>query len=195
MTVSPDEAAGRVVLDGADIARALTRISHEILERNKGADDLLLLGLHTRGVPLARRIAQRIEEVEGASVPTGSLDVTMYRDDLRAHPTRTPHRTELPPGGIDGKTVVLVDDVLYSGRTIRAALDALSDLGRPAAVRLAVLVDRGHRELPIRADHVGKNLPTARAERVRLHLVETDGEDAVSITDTTHPAIGEEAAR
>lgn len=195
MTVSPDEAAGRVVLDGADIARALTRISHEILERNKGADDLLLLGLHTRGVPLARRIAQRIEEVEGASVPTGSLDVTMYRDDLRAHPTRTPHRTELPPGGIDGKTVVLVDDVLYSGRTIRAALDALSDLGRPAAVRLAVLVDRGHRELPIRADHVGKNLPTARAERVRLHLVETDGEDAVSITDTTHPAIDEEAAR
>jgi pyrimidine operon attenuation protein / uracil phosphoribosyltransferase len=183
---TPDDAVatGRVVLDASDISRALTRISHEILERNKGAEDLLLLGLHTRGVPLARRVAAKIEEVEGATVATGSLDVTMYRDDLRSHPTRAPHRTELPGGSggaIDGKIVVLVDDVLYSGRTIRAALDALSDLGRPAAVRLAVLVDRGHRELPIRADHVGKNLPTARSERVRVHLVETDGEDAVSI--------------
>ena len=195
MTVTPDETAGRVVLDAADIARALTRISHEILERNKGADDLILLGLHTRGVPLARRIAERIEAVEGTQVATGSLDVTMYRDDLRAHPTRTPHRTELPATGIDGKTVVLVDDVLYSGRTIRAALDALSDLGRPAVVRLAVLVDRGHRELPIRADHVGKNLPTARAERVRLQLVEVDGVDAVSITDVPHPATDEEAGQ
>jgi pyrimidine operon attenuation protein/uracil phosphoribosyltransferase len=173
---------GRVVLDAGDIARALTRISHEILERNKGADDLLLLGLQTRGVPLARRIAAKIGEVEGTAVATGSLDVTMYRDDLRNQPTRTPHKTDVP-GSIDGKTVVLVDDVLYSGRTIRAALDALSDLGRPAVVRLAVLVDRGHRELPIRADHVGKNLPTARTERVRLRLVETDGEDAVSIID------------
>jgi len=183
-TTSGTEATtGRVVLDASDIARALTRISHEILERNKGAEDLLLLGLHTRGVPLAKRIAQRIEEVEGHPVATGDLDVTMYRDDLRSHPTRSPHRTALPPTGIDGKTVVLVDDVLYSGRTIRAALDALSDLGRPAVVRLAVLVDRGHRELPIRADHVGKNLPTARSERVGLHLVEIDGEDAVTIVD------------
>lgn len=180
MTANPDE--GRVVLDADDIARALTRISHEILERNKGAEDLILLGLQTRGVPLAKRIAAKISEVEGIDIATGSLDVTMYRDDLRSNPTRTPHRTELPATGIDGKTVVLVDDVLYSGRTIRAALDALSDLGRPAVVRLAVLVDRGHRELPIRADHVGKNLPTARAERVRLRLVEVDGLDAVSIS-------------
>ncbi len=171
----------RVVLDAGDISRALTRISHEILERNKGAEDLLLLGLQTRGVPLAKRIAARIEAVEGAPVATGSLDVTMYRDDLKSQPTRTPHKTALPAGGLDGKTVVLVDDVLFSGRTIRAALDALSDLGRPAVVRLAVLVDRGHRELPIRADHVGKNLPTARTEHVRLHLVETDGVDEVSI--------------
>ncbi|MDH2416413.1 bifunctional pyr operon transcriptional regulator/uracil phosphoribosyltransferase PyrR [Nocardioides sp. CER19] len=180
---SPDTPAGdgRVVLDADDVSRALTRISHEILERNKGAEDLLLLGLHTRGVPLARRIAERIESVEGTSVAVGSLDVTMYRDDLRSHPTRAPHKTSLPAGGIDGKTVVLVDDVLYSGRTIRAALDALSDLGRPAAVRLAVLVDRGHRELPIRADHVGKNLPTARSEKVRVRLAETDGGDSVSI--------------
>jgi len=183
LSAGPDQ--GRVVLDADDIARALTRISHEILERNKGAEDLILLGLQTRGVPLAKRIAEKISEVEGAAIATGSLDVTMYRDDLRSHPTRTPHRTALPPHGIDGKTVVLVDDVLYSGRTIRAALDALSDLGRPAAVRLAVLVDRGHRELPIRADHVGKNLPTARAERVRLRLVETDGLDEVRITDTS----------
>ena len=129
-------------------------------------------------------IASTIAEVEGTAVPTGSLDVTMYRDDLRSHPTRTPHRTAVPATGIDGQIVVLVDDVLYSGRTIRAALDALSDLGRPAAVRLAILVDRGHRELPIRADHVGKNLPTARSERVRLHLVETDGEDEVRILGT-----------
>ncbi len=172
---------GRVVLDAGDISRALIRISHEILERNKGAEDLLLLGLHTRGVPLAHRIAANIADVEGATVATGELDVTMYRDDLRSHPTRAPHRTAVPSAGIDGKTVVLVDDVLYSGRTIRAALDALSDLGRPAVVRLAVLVDRGHRELPIRADHVGKNLPTARSERVSLRLVETDGEDEVRI--------------
>ena len=171
---------GRVVLDAGDISRALIRIAHEILERNKGAEDLLLLGLHTRGVPLAHRIAANIATVEGTAVATGELDVTMYRDDLRSNPTRTPHRTQVP-GGVDGKTVVLVDDVLYSGRTIRAALDALSDLGRPAVVRLAVLVDRGHRELPIRADHVGKNLPTARSERVSLRLVETDGEDEVRI--------------
>jgi pyrimidine operon attenuation protein/uracil phosphoribosyltransferase len=174
---------GRVVLDADDVSRALTRISHELLEKNRGAAGLLLLGLHTRGVPLARRIAERIEAVEGTPVAVGSLDVTMYRDDLRSHPTRAPHKTSLPPGGIDGKTVVLVDDVLYSGRTIRAALDALSDLGRPSAVRLAVLVDRGHRELPIRADHVGKNLPTARSEKVRVRVAEIDGADEVRITD------------
>ena len=171
----------RTVLDPSDIARALTRIAHEILERNKGAADLVLLGLHTRGVPLASRIAERIAHVEGAPVSVGELDVTMYRDDLRHQPTRRAHKTVIPTDGIDGKVVVLVDDVLFSGRTIRAALDALADLGRPSAVRLAVLVDRGHRELPIRADHVGKNLPSALAERVSVRLEEVDGTDEVSI--------------
>jgi pyrimidine operon attenuation protein/uracil phosphoribosyltransferase len=174
-----------VLLEGADISRAVTRIAHELLETNKGADDLVLLGIPTRGVPLAKRLAARLAEVEGRTVPTGSLDVTMYRDDLRRHPTRELLPTELPPGGIDDKVVVLVDDVLYSGRTIRAALDALNDLGRPRAVRLAVLVDRGHRELPIRADHVGKNLPTSSAERVSVLLEELDGRDAVRITGGT----------
>ena len=174
---------GRVVLDARDISRALTRISHEILERNRDAEDLVLLGLHTRGVPLARRIAARIEAAEAHPVACGALDVTMYRDDLRTHPTRAPHHTVIPPGGINGKTVVLVDDVLFSGRTVRAALDALADYGRPAVVRLAVLVDRGHRQLPIRADHVGKNLPTARSERVGLRLEEIDGMDEVRIVE------------
>ena len=171
----------RIVLDSGDIARALTRISHEILERNKGAADLVLLGLHTRGVPLAHRIGERIASVEGIAVAVGELDVTMYRDDLRKQPTRRAHKTQIPPGGIDDKVVVLVDDVLFSGRTIRAALDALADLGRPSAVRLAVLVDRGHRELPIRADHVGKNLPSARSERVSVRLAEVDELDEVTI--------------
>ncbi|MDE0775911.1 bifunctional pyr operon transcriptional regulator/uracil phosphoribosyltransferase PyrR [Nocardioides sp.] len=171
----------RVVLDARDITRALTRISHEILERNKGAGDLVLLGIPSRGVPLARRIAARIKEVEGVDVPTGSLDVTMYRDDLRKHPARGPQPTAVPPGGIDDKTVVLVDDVLYSGRTVRAALDAMNDIGRPSVVRLAVLVDRGHRELPIRADHVGKNLPSARTERVMVRLGDLDDVEGVWI--------------
>ncbi|MGZ4604179.1 MAG: bifunctional pyr operon transcriptional regulator/uracil phosphoribosyltransferase PyrR [Kineosporiaceae bacterium] len=173
---------GRAVLDAGDIRRALTRIAHEVLERNKGAHDLVVLGIPTRGVPLARRLARRLEEIEGHSVPLGALDITMYRDDLRSQPVRTPAPTTLPDGGVDDKIVVLVDDVLFSGRTIRAALDALSDLGRPRAVRLAVLVDRGHRELPIRADHVGKNLPTSLEERVRVELSEVDGVDEVWIT-------------
>ena len=181
MTVSPDEAAGRVVLDGADIARALTRISHEILERNKGARDLVLLGIPSRGVHLAHRIAAKISEVEGTEVPVGSLDITMYRDDLRMRPARALAPTEIPTSGIDDKVVVLVDDVLYSGRTIRSALDAMNDIGRPQAVRLAVLVDRGHRDLPIRADFVGKNLPTSQAEKVAVRLTEYDGEDSVTI--------------
>ena len=148
-----------------------------------GADDLVLLGIPSRGVGLARRLGALVEQIEGTTVPTGALDVTMYRDDLRGRPTRAPHPTTIPESGIDGRTVVLVDDVLYSGRTVRAALDALSDYGRPRAVRLAVLVDRGHRELPIRADHVGKNLPTAHAERVRVRLTEHDDvEDSVAIT-------------
>ena len=169
------------VMDARDVSRALTRIAHEILERNKGASDLLLLGIPSRGVPLARRIAERIASVEGIDVPVGSLDVTMYRDDLRMRPARTLMPTDIPTGGIDGKVVVLVDDVLFSGRTIRAALDAMNDLGRPRAVRLAVLVDRGHRELPIRADFVGKNLPTSLVEQVAVRLEEFDGEDAVTI--------------
>ena len=175
----------RTVLEAADIARALTRIAHEVLERNKGADGLVLLGIPSRGVPLAHRLAARIAEVEGSAVPVGALDVTMYRDDLRLHPARTLEHTDLPPEGVDGRTVVLVDDVLYSGRTIRAALDAISDLGRPRAVQLAALVDRGHRELPIRADYVGKNLPTSTSERVRVLLEESDGRDAVLIEGGT----------
>ena len=173
-----------LVLGVPEIARALTRIAHEVLERNRGAADVVLLGIPTRGLPLARRLAARLAEVEpGLDVDAllGSLDVTMYRDDLAHHPTRAIGATHLPPGGIDGKIVVLVDDVLYSGRTIRAALDAISDLGRPRGVQLAILVDRGHRELPIRPDFVGKNLPTAAAERVRVLLEEIDGRDAVLI--------------
>jgi pyrimidine operon attenuation protein / uracil phosphoribosyltransferase len=180
------EAAGegsRVVLDARDIGRALTRISHEILERNRGATDLVLLGIPSRGVPLAERIAERMASVEGIHVPVGSLDVTMYRDDLRLRPARTLMPTNIPAGGIDDKTVVLVDDVLYSGRTIRAALDAVTEVGRPKAVQLAVLVDRGHRELPIRADFVGKNLPTSLAERVRVSLEALDGVDSVAILE------------
>ena len=174
-------AGSRVVLDDRDIARALTRISHEILERNRGAGDLLVLGIPRRGHPLARRLAARIADVEGSEVPVGSLDVTPYRDDLRLRPARALEHTDIPTTGVDGKTVVLVDDVLFSGRTIRAALDALNDLGRPRVVRLAVLVDRGHRELPIRADFVGKNLPTSPIEDVRVHLREVDGRDEVLI--------------
>jgi pyrimidine operon attenuation protein/uracil phosphoribosyltransferase len=168
-----------VVLDDRDIARALTRISHEILERNRGARDLVLLGIPTRGVPLATRIAERIAAVEEYAVPVGSLDVTMYRDDLRLRPARALAHTDIPGGDVDGQLVVLVDDVLFSGRTIRAALDALGELGRPRAVQLAVLVDRGHRELPIKADYVGKNLPTSRHEQVTVLIDEVDGRDAV----------------
>lgn len=173
--------AARTVLQQADIARALTRISHEILESNRGSSDLVLLGIPTRGVLLARRLGTILDGIEPGSGTVGSLDVTMYRDDLSKNPTRAPAPTDIPPGGIDGKTVVLVDDVLYSGRTIRAALDAISDIGRPRAVRLAVLVDRGHRELPIRADFVGKNLPSSLDERINVRLDEIDGAEEVTI--------------
>jgi pyrimidine operon attenuation protein / uracil phosphoribosyltransferase len=184
MSQASSSVAGRdglAVLDADEIRRALTRIAHEILERTHGGDEVMLLGIPTRGVPLARRLAARIGEFEGLEVPCGSLDVTMHRDDLRLRPARALGRTDLPVGGVDGKTIVLVDDVLYSGRTVRAALDALTDLGRPRAVQLAVLVDRGHRELPIRADYVGKNLPTSQREVVRVLLAEVDGQDAVLI--------------
>ncbi|QUX31696.1 bifunctional pyr operon transcriptional regulator/uracil phosphoribosyltransferase PyrR [Nocardiopsis akebiae] len=169
----------RAVLDGSEIDRALTRIAHEVLERTKGGRGVTLLGIPSRGVPLAHRLARRIERVEDLTVPAGSLDITMYRDDLRSAPVRALGRTEIPQGGLDDRVVVLVDDVLFSGRTVRAALDALGDLGRPRAVQLAVLVDRGHRELPIRADYVGKNLPTSLRESVTVRLEETDGHDAV----------------
>jgi pyrimidine operon attenuation protein / uracil phosphoribosyltransferase len=174
---------GLAVLDAEEIRRALTRIAHEILERTHGGGEVILLGIPTRGVPLARRLAARIGEFEGLEVPCGSLDVTLHRDDLRLRPARVLGRTDLPAGGVDGKTIVLVDDVLYSGRTVRAALDALTDLGRPRVVQLAVLVDRGHRELPIRADYVGKNLPTSRRQTVRVLVAEVDGHDAVLISD------------
>lgn len=174
-----------IVMTAPDMARAVTRIAHEILERNDGAERLVLLGIPTRGLPLAERLAAKLAEVEpgfDAAARCGALDITMYRDDLHRHPTRAIGTTTVPATGIDDAIVVLVDDVFHTGRTIRAALDAVKDLGRPSAVQLAVLVDRGHRELPIRADFVGKNLPTSRSERVDVHLVETDGEDAVILT-------------
>ncbi|MFE4638848.1 bifunctional pyr operon transcriptional regulator/uracil phosphoribosyltransferase PyrR [Streptomyces sp. NPDC056773] len=181
----------RPVLEAQDIARVLTRIAHEIVERAKGADDVVLLGIPTRGVFLARRLAVKLEEITGTKIPVGSLDITMYRDDLRMKPARAIGRTEIPGDDIDGRLVVLVDDVLFSGRTIRAALDALGDLGRPRAVQLAVLVDRGHRELPIRADYVGKNLPTSLRENVQVQVQEEDGRDAVLLGQRTARAAGQ----
>ncbi|HRC41101.1 MAG TPA: bifunctional pyr operon transcriptional regulator/uracil phosphoribosyltransferase PyrR [Tetrasphaera sp.] len=180
---SPIDPLGRTVLSSNEIARCLRRIAHELLEHNKGASDLVLLGIPTRGVELAHRLSAILAEVEGCEpIPVGALDITMHRDDLRHQPTRAPMRTVIPDCGVDDMIVVLVDDVLYSGRTIRAALDAVADLGRPRAVRLAVLVDRGHRELPIRADHVGKNLPTSHSEMVQVRLRGADGiEDVVRI--------------
>ncbi|MEY4000601.1 MAG: hypothetical protein RLZZ626_956 [Actinomycetota bacterium] len=173
----------RTVLSGDDINRAVTRIAHEIVESNHGSENLILLGIPTRGVLLANRIAAVLERAYGLNPAevVGRLDVTMYRDDLDQNPIRPVTETFVPNHDINGKVVVLVDDVLYSGRTIRSALNALNDLGRPSAVRLAVLVDRGHRELPIRADFVGKNLPTSRDERISVHLTETDGDNSVVI--------------
>lgn len=181
----------RAVLEAPDIARVLTRIAHEIVERAKGAEDVVLLGIPTRGVFLARRLAAKLAEITGREIPVGSLDITMYRDDLRLRPARALARTEIPGDGIEGRVVILVDDVLFSGRTIRAALDALNDIGRPRAVQLAVLVDRGHRELPIRADYVGKNLPTSLRETVKVHLTEEDGRDSVLLGLRETPRAGE----
>jgi pyrimidine operon attenuation protein / uracil phosphoribosyltransferase len=168
------------VLDAADLRRAFTRIAHEIVERNHGAGDILLVGLYTRGLAVAQRLAAAIEQVERVAVPVGALDVAFYRDDIGLRPVQPLGPTEVPVH-LTGKTVVLVDDVLFTGRTVRAALDALTELGRPRAVQLAVMVDRGHRELPIRADFVGKNLPTKLAEDVRVRLAEVDGEDGIEI--------------
>ena len=170
-----------VALPPADIARALTRISHEILERNGGSNNLVLLGIPTRGAHLAHRIGAIIQNIESKAVPVGTLDITLHRDDLRLRPPRALMPTKIPPTGIEGKDVVLIDDVFFSGRTIRAALDALGEIGRPRTVQLAVLVDRGHRELPIRADYVGKNLPTSLDQSVKVHLTEIDGVDEVLI--------------
>ena len=196
---------GKEILGPPDIARSLFRIAHEILERNHGTQDIVVLGIPSGGAPLAHRLvealavaagegtqwseqAEQAEQAPAAKVPVGTLDITMYRDDLGRHPIRVPRPTEIPQGGIDGKVVILVDDVLYSGRTIRAALDALGAIGRPRAVQLATLVDRGHRELPIRADYVGKNLPTSRTEKVVVSLTELGAStDAVTIVPADVP--------
>jgi pyrimidine operon attenuation protein/uracil phosphoribosyltransferase len=177
----------RIVLEATDIARALTRIAHEIVERS-GDEEIVLMGIPTRGAHLAERLARLVSDIHGRSIPTGILDITLHRDDLRSRPVRALMPTVPPPGGVEGRTVILVDDVLYSGRTIRAALDALGELGRPKIVQLAVLVDRGHRELPIRADFVGKNLPTSRRESVRVRMHEVDGFDDVAIIDAGESA-------
>ena len=171
------------VMDADRMSRALTRIAHEILERNRGLDELALVGIRTRGVPLARRLARALKEINGDDVPTGALDITLYRDDLMRHPVGPQplvRRTEIP-FSIDDRKILLVDDVLYTGRTIRAALDALIDFGRPRAIQLIVLVDRGHRELPIKADDVGKNLPTSLKQSVQVRLQEIDGTDEIVI--------------
>ena len=194
---------GKEILGPPDIARSLFRIAHEILERNHGTQDIVVLGIPSGGAPLAHRLVEALAVAAGegtqwseqaeqaqvaAKVPVGTLDITMYRDDLGRHPIRVPRPTEIPQGGIDGKVVILVDDVLYSGRTIRAALDALGAIGRPRAVQLATLVDRGHRELPIRADYVGKNLPTSRSEKVVVSLTELGAStDAVTIVPADVP--------
>ncbi|GAB4101078.1 bifunctional pyr operon transcriptional regulator/uracil phosphoribosyltransferase PyrR [Micromonospora taraxaci] len=177
----PRQPSVKVILASADVQRVVDRIAHQILEKTQGAANTVLLGIPTRGTPLARRLADRISTFEDVAVPVGVLDITLYRDDLRRHATRAVGPTELPSSGIDGKRVILVDDVLFSGRTVRAALDALNDVGRPASVQLAVLVDRGHRELPIRADYVGKNIPTSLAESVKVTLAEIDGVDEVKL--------------
>ncbi|MCX2732370.1 bifunctional pyr operon transcriptional regulator/uracil phosphoribosyltransferase PyrR [Saccharopolyspora sp. NFXS83] len=185
-----DPAGQRELLSAGDVARTIARIAHQIIEKTAldtashdaaGGPRVVLLGVPTRGVPLARRLADRIAEFSGVEVPTGTLDITLYRDDLRKRPNRPLEPSSLPPSGIDDALVVLVDDVLFSGRTVRAALDSLRDQGRPSAVQLAVLVDRGHRELPIRADYVGKNVPTSRSEDVAVRLAEVDDTDSVII--------------
>jgi len=177
-------AVPRPILGPGDVARIIDRIAHQILEKTDGARDAVVLGIPTRGAHLARRLAARIRSFEDVELPVGSLDVTLYRDDLRLRGVRALEETSLPSAGIDGRLVILVDDVLFSGRTVRAALDALGALGRPRAVQLAVLVDRGHRELPIRADYVGKNMPTSPSESVRVRLSEVDGRDGVDLEAT-----------
>ncbi len=185
-----------IVMDADRVGRSLMRIAHEILERNRGADNLALIGIRARGVPIAERLAANIKAAGGPDVPTGTLDITLYRDDLMGHqrgPRPILQRTDLP-FSIDGRTLILVDDVLYTGRTIRAALDALIDFGRPTAIQLVVLVDRGHRELPIRADYVGRNVPTSRHQSVQVRLLEIDGRDEVEVDDGPPPRKDEGAS-
>ena len=174
----------KVIMNQEDIRRTLTRIAHEMIERNKSIEHLILVGVHTRGVPLANRLAANIEEFAGTKVPVGTLDISLYRDDLSSLELQPTVKNTDIPVSVDGKTIVLTDDVLYTGRSIRAAMDALTDLGRPQLIQLAVLVDRGHRELPIRADYVGKNMPSSRHEEIKVNLKETDGVDEVAIIST-----------
>jgi pyrimidine operon attenuation protein/uracil phosphoribosyltransferase len=179
----------KIVMTAEDIRRTLARIAHEIIERNKGTSELILVGLRTRGVPLAKRLADGIEQYEKSKLLVGALDFSLYRDDINSNGTKNIPRTDIP-SDINDKPVVLVDDVLYTGRSIRAAMDALIDLGRPRSIQLAVLVDRGHREMPIRADYVGKNIPSARHEDIQVRLVETDGRDEVAIVSpSNHHAV------
>ena len=177
----------KIVMTAEDIRRTLARIAHEIIERNKTIEHLILVGMHTRGVPLAKRLAADIGHFEKVTIPVGALDISLYRDDLSSHnPKPTVQRTDIP-ADIDGKYIVLVDDVLYTGRSVRAAMDAITDLGRPQSIQLAAFVDRGHREMPIRPDYIGKNIPSSRHEEIHVHLVETDSADEVTITDVTAP--------
>jgi len=181
----------KTVMTPEDISRSLARIAHEIMERNKTTEHLILVGMHTRGVPLAKRLAINMETFEGLEIPVGALDISLYRDDLSSLDSQpTVQRTDIPVN-IDDRSVVLVDDVLYTGRSIRAAMDALIDLGRPRSIQLAVLVDRGHRELPVRADYVGKNIPSSRHEEIQVQLEETDGVDGVFIVQNSHEVTGE----
>jgi pyrimidine operon attenuation protein/uracil phosphoribosyltransferase len=175
--------AKKVVMTRGDIRRTLARVAHEIIERNKTTENLVLVGMHTRGVPLARRLAANVEDFEGIKIPVGTLDISSYRDDLSSLETQPVVKLTEMPTSVDGKSIVLVDDVLYTGRSIRAAMDAITDLGRPQSIQLAVFVDRGHREMPIRADYVGKNIPSARNEDIQVHLEETDGVDEVAIVE------------
>jgi len=176
----------KIVMSPEDIKRTLARIAHEIIERSKAVENLILVGMHTRGVPLAKRLAANIEHFEGLKIPVGALDINLYRDDLSSLNLRpVVHHTDIPVS-VDGKSVILVDDVLYTGRSIRAAMDALIDLGRPQSIQLAVLIDRGHREMPIRADYVGKNMPSSKDEEIKVQLVEIDGIDEVAIISTAN---------
>jgi pyrimidine operon attenuation protein/uracil phosphoribosyltransferase len=188
----PGESTDRELLSAADVSRTISRIAHQIIEKTAldapDAPRVVLLGIPTRGVTLAARIAEKVKEFADVDLPHGALDITLYRDDLNFKPPRPLESTSIPAGGIDDTTVILVDDVLYSGRSVRSALDALRDIGRPRMVQLAVLVDRGHRELPIRADYVGKNVPTSRSENVKVRLLQTDGYDSVSIAPYGGPA-------